>query len=135
MAEFLHMVGGCFLATKPQQRNSGVRNMVEKLEQKENGDDSAERGRPEDNRGGRDKPFEITVVYNGLSKPIEVSKDELIGSVLAKALAAFGNLPAPHILGLYDAEGHDLPDGQTVKDAKVKKGDRLLLRPSTVKAG
>lgn len=108
--------------------------MVEKLEQKERGDDSVESGRP-DKDGGRDKPFEITVVYNGLSKPVTVSKDESIGSVLAKALAAFGNLPAPHTLGLYDADGHELPDGQTVKDSKVKKGDRLLLRPSTVKAG
>ena len=109
--------------------------MIEKLEQKEHGDNSAERGRPEDNGGGRDKPFEITVVYNGLSKPIEVSKDELISSVLAKALAAYGNLPAPHTLGLYDSDGRELPDGETVKDTKVKKGDRLLLRPSAVKAG
>jgi len=108
--------------------------MVEKLEQKEHGDDSAERGRHDDD-GGRDKSFEITVVYNGLSKPLAVSKDELISSVLAKAIAAFGNLPAPHTLALYDSNGRELPDGETVKDAKVKKGDRLLLRPSTVKAG
>jgi hypothetical protein len=98
------------------------------------GDDSVEGGRHEDN-GGRDKSFEITVVYNGLSKPIEVSKDELISSLLAKAIAAFGSLPAPHTLALYDSQGRELPDGETVKDAKIKKGDRLLLRPSTVKAG
>lgn len=110
--------------------------MVEKVEQKERGDDSDERGRPDDEHGGgRDKSFEVTVVYNGLSKPIGVSKDELISSVLAKAIAAFGNLPAPHTLSLYDSDGRELKDGETVKDAKVKKGDRLLLRPSTVKAG
>lgn len=103
-------------------------------EQKEHGDNSVESGRHDDD-GGRDKSFEITVVYNGLAKPITVSKDETISSVLAKAIAAFGNLPAPHTLALYDANGRDLPDGETVKDAKVKKGDRLLLRPSTVKAG
>lgn len=108
--------------------------MVEKSDQKERGDDSVERGR-QDEDGGRDKSFDISVVYNGLSKSLEVSKDELIGSVLSKALAAFGNLPAPHTLGLFDAEGRELPDGQSVKDAKVKKGDRLLLRPSTVRAG
>lgn len=105
-------------------------------EQEETGDISVESGRPDDDHGGgRDKSFEITVVYNGLTKPIEVSKDELISSVLAKAIAAFGNLPAPHTLALYDGEGRELPDGESVKDAKVKKGDRLLLRPSTVKAG
>jgi hypothetical protein len=108
--------------------------MVDKLEQKEHGDDSVESGRP-DKDNGRDKAFDITVVYNGLSKPLQVSRDELISSVLAKAIAAFGNLPAPHTLALYNAEGRELPDGETVKDAKVKKGDHLLLRPSTVKAG
>lgn len=108
--------------------------MAEKPEQKEHVDDSVESGRP-DEHDGRDKSFEITVVYNGLTKPIEVSKVELISSVLAKAIAAFGNLPAPHTLALYDDDGRELPDGESVKDSKVKKGDRLLLRPSTVKAG
>jgi hypothetical protein len=108
--------------------------MVEK--QEEFGDDSGERGRPDDEHGGgREKSFEITVVYNGLTKPIEVWKDELISSVLQRAIAAFGNLPAPHTLALYDAEGHELQDGNTVHSSKIKKGDRLLLRPSTVKAG
>lgn len=108
--------------------------MVDILEQKERDDDSVESGR-RDKDDGSDRSFNITVVYNGLSKPVEASKDEVIGGVLAKALAAFGNLPAPHTLGLYNAEGRELPDNQSVKDAKVKKGDRLLLRPSTVKAG
>jgi len=108
--------------------------MVEHSDLKDNGDPSVQRGRP-DEHDGREKSFEISVVYNGLEKPIEVSKDELMSSVLAKAIAAFGNLPAPHTLALYDGEGRELPDGETVKDAKVKKGDRLLLRPSTVKAG
>lgn len=104
-------------------------------QQKEFDDDSGDRGRPDDHGGGRDKPFEIEVVYNGLTKPIQVSKDELISSVLQKAIAAFGNLPAPHTLALYDADGHELQDGNTVHGSKIKKGDRLLLRPSTVKAG
>jgi hypothetical protein len=108
---------------------------MERIE-KEIGDDSGERGRPDDEHGGgRDKPFEVMVVYNGLTKPIEVSKDEQMSSVLQKAIAAFGNLPQPHTLALYNDEGREMPDGETVKDAKVKKGDRLLLRPSTVKAG
>lgn len=108
--------------------------MTERMEQKERDDDSVESGR-QNKDDGRDKSFDITVVYNGLSKTVEASKDATIGGVLAKALAAFGNLPAPHTLGLYNAEGRELPDGESVKDAKVKKGDRLLLRPSTVKAG
>lgn len=108
--------------------------MPDNTELKDNGDPSVERGRP-DEHDGREKSFEISVVYNGLEKPVEVSKDESISSVLAKSIAAFGNLPTPHTLALYNGEGRELPDGETVKDAKVKKGDRLLLRPSTVKAG
>lgn len=108
--------------------------MADKPEQKEHDDDSVESGR-HDKHDGRDKSFEITVVYNGLTKPLEVSKAELMSSVLAQAIAAFGNLPAPHTLALYNDEGRELPDGESVKDAKLKKGDRLLLRPSTVKAG
>ena len=105
-------------------------------QQKEFDDESGDRGRPEDEHGGgRDKPFEVEVIYNGLAKPIEVSKDELISSVLQKAIAAFGNLPAPHTLALYDADGNELQDGSTVHGSKIKKGDHLLLRPSTVKAG
>lgn len=105
-------------------------------QQKEFDDESGDRGRTDDEHGGgRDKPFEIQVVYNGLSKPLEVSKDELISSVLQKAIAAFGNLPAPHTLALYDSDGHELQDGNSVHGSKIKKGDRLLLRPSTVKAG
>jgi hypothetical protein len=111
--------------------------MTDKQEQKEFGDDSCERGRPDDEHGGgRDKPFEIEVVYNGLPKSLEVTKDELISSVLQKAIAAFGNLPQPHTLALYDNAGNELKnEQQTVHEAKIKKGDRLLLRPSTVKAG
>ena len=110
---------------------------MNKIEETEHSDDSVESGRhDEDHGGGRDKPFDIEVVYNGLSKTISVTKDELLSSVLAKSIAAFGNLPTPHLLGLYDADGNELKnEQQTVHDAKIKKGDRLLLRPSTVKAG
>jgi hypothetical protein len=105
-------------------------------QQKEAGDDSGERGRPDqEHGGGREKAFEIEVVYNGLAKPLEVSKDDLISSLLQNAIAAFGNLPAPHTLALYDVDGEELQDGNTVHNSKIKKGDRLLLRPSTVKAG
>jgi len=110
--------------------------MTDGQEQKEFGDDSGERGRPDEHGSGRDKPFEIEVVYNGLPKALEVTKDEPISSVLQQAIAAFGNLPQPHTLGLYDSGGVELTnEQQTVHEAKIKKGDRLLLRPSTVKAG
>lgn len=108
---------------------------MDKIE-KEFGDDSGERGRPdEEHGGGRDKSFEVTINYNGLKKPLDVDRDETIGSVREKAIALHGITTNPHLLGLFPKEGSELSDSQTVKEAKVKKGDELLLRPSAVRAG
>jgi hypothetical protein len=103
---------------------------------KEFGDDSGERGRPDDEHGGgRDKTFEIIINYNGLKKPLDVDKDETIGDVRNRAISLFGISDSPHLLGLFPKEGPELADGATVKEAKVKKGDVLLLRQSSVRAG
>jgi hypothetical protein len=97
--------------------------------------DLAERGTEHIRTDKHPETFEIKVIYNGVEKKLRVSLGELIGSVLAKALAVFGNPPNPHTLALYNKAGRELPDAETVKQAKVKKGDKLLLRPSAVKAG
>ena len=104
--------------------------------QQEFGDESVESGRHDDEHGGgRDKTFTITINYNGLKKPLNVDKDETIGDVRNRAVALFGITSNQHLLGLFPKEGPELSDGQTVKEAKVKKGDELLLRQSTVRAG
>jgi hypothetical protein len=109
---------------------------MDKLEQKELGEDSVESGRHDDEHGGgRDKTFEIIINYNGLKKPLDVDKDEIIGDVRNKAIALFGITSNQHLLGLFPKEGPELSDSATVKEAKVKKGDELLLRQSTVRAG
>ena len=51
-----------------------------------------------------------------------------------QAIAAFGPLPQPHILSLFEG-AKELNDTSTLKDAGVKPGDTLLLRPSKVKGG
>lgn len=80
--------------------------------------------------------IDVEVIYNGLSKKIEISRDATVKALLDKAIAAFGNLPQPHLLALWDAKGVELTDEQqTLKDAKVKDRDELLLRPSAVKGG
>lgn len=81
------------------------------------------------------KPFEIVIVYNGLSKPLDVTKSDLIGEVLRRAIEIFGNPPNPHTLALYTADRGELQDSQTVKESGIKKHEKVLLRPSTVKAG
>jgi hypothetical protein len=77
----------------------------------------------------------IDVVYNGLAKSLTVSKEDLISSLLQRAIAMFGITQNQHTLSLYTSEGVELQDTSTVKNAKLKKGMQILLRPSTVKAG
>ena len=106
--------------------------MTSEVEMKEPEDGSDDRGRGND---GRDKEFEITISYNGLNKPLPVSRDELIGNVRSRAVSLFGIAENQHLLGLFSVEGGELRDTETVKEAKVKKGMKLLLRPSAVRAG
>jgi hypothetical protein len=81
------------------------------------------------------KPFDITVIYNGVPKEIPVQEDETVKQVLDRAIAAFGPLPQPHTMSLFDKKGAELNDAHTVKQAGVHPNERLLLRPSEVKGG
>ena len=63
--------------------------MTSEVEMKEPEDGSDDRGHGND---GRDKAFEITISYNGLDKPLTVSRDELISSVLTRAIALYESL-------------------------------------------
>ena len=84
---------------------------------------------------GPDKELEITIIYNGLDKPLAVTRDELISDVRTRAVALFGISENQHLLGLFTADGGELQEDLTVKDAKLKKHEKVLLRPSAVRAG
>ncbi|GGI29854.1 ubiquitin-like domain-containing protein [Bradyrhizobium guangdongense] len=81
------------------------------------------------------KQFPLKVIYNGLKKPFEVRPEETVKQLLNQAIGAFGSIPNPHMLSLYNKDGEELPDGETLKQAGVKPHDELLLRPSAVKGG
>lgn len=95
-------------------------------------DGSVDRGHGDD---GREKEIDIAISYNGIDKPLTVSRDELIGDVRNRAVSLFGIAENQHLLGLFSVAGGELSDAETVKDAKVKNGTKLLLRPSAVRAG
>lgn len=84
------------------------------------------KGRPE---------FEVIVIYNGLSKPIEIKHDETIKQVLDRAIQVFSPLPNPHTLSLFTEKGVELADTATVKESHLHPHEKLLLRPSQVKGG
>jgi hypothetical protein len=79
--------------------------------------------------------FEVTVIYNGVSKKFEVRRQELVQRLLEQARNAFGPIAQPHLLGLFTKEGGELKDDQTIEAAGVKPHEVLLLRPSTVRGG
>lgn len=84
----------------------------------------------------KDRPaFKVEVVYNGVAKKFEVHRQELVKKLLDQAISAFGPIPSPHLLGLFNKEGVELKDDQTIETAGVKPGDKLLLRPSSVRGG
>lgn len=86
------------------------------------------------NQPGHAPGFEIVVSYNGVKRDIAVLPQETIKTVLDRAIAAFGNLPNPHTLSLFN-EGGELPDTSTVGDAHIHPHNELVLRPGAVKGG
>jgi hypothetical protein len=78
--------------------------------------------------------FEVSVTYNGVKKPFEVRRNELVKTLLDKAIKEFGSPPNPHTLSLFKGT-EELQDGKTLEASGVKPHDMLLLRPSTVKGG
>jgi NAD(P)-dependent dehydrogenase (short-subunit alcohol dehydrogenase family) len=81
------------------------------------------------------RKFKVEVLYDGVKKTFEVRLEEAIKKLLEQAIRAFGQLPNPHMLSLYNKAGNELADTSTVEQAGVKPCDVLLLRPSTVKGG
>lgn len=78
----------------------------------------------------------LTVIHNGLSKCIAIDRDATVKALLDRAVALFGNIPAPHTQSLWTEKGVELTQEQeTLKAAHVKDGDTLLLRPGAVKGG
>lgn len=79
--------------------------------------------------------FDVIVIYNGIKKPLRVHLQELIKTVLQKAIALFGSPPNPHLLSLFTEAGKELPENETVKQVGLRPDEKLLLRPSAVKGG
>ena len=78
--------------------------------------------------------FNVDVLYDGLKKPFKVHVEATVNHLLDQAIRAFGQIPNPHTLSLYN-HGKELVDAQTIEEAGIKPCDVLLLRPSTVKGG
>jgi hypothetical protein len=79
--------------------------------------------------------FEVKIDYNGLVKELTGEAQERVQALLERAENAFQITQNRHTLALFNASGVELSDGQSLKEADVKGGDELLLRPSRIKGG
>jgi len=81
------------------------------------------------------KKFKVEIVYNGVTKPLEVELEQSITAVLQHAIALFGITQNPHLLSLFRQDGSQVPETENVERAGLKPGEVLLLRPNAVKGG
>jgi len=82
-----------------------------------------------------ERKFAVEIAYNGVAKKFEVERHELVGTLLRHAIAAFGIVQNPHLLGLFRMDGTELQDNQTLEAAGLKPCEEVLLRPSAVRGG
>jgi hypothetical protein len=82
-----------------------------------------------------EKKFAVDVVYNGVTKSLQVEPEERVTALLQKAIAAFGITQQPHLLSLFRQDGSVVPENESVERAGLKPGEILLLRPNAVKGG
>jgi hypothetical protein len=79
--------------------------------------------------------FKVKIDYNGVVKHLSISPHERVQSVLDRAENEFQITQNRHTLALFNASGVEVADTQSVKEAGIKPGDELLLRPSRIKGG
>jgi hypothetical protein len=82
-----------------------------------------------------EKKFVVDVVYNGITKPIQVEPEEQVTALLNKAIAVFGITQNPHLLSLFREDGSIVQENESIERAGLKPGEVLLLRPNAVKGG
>jgi len=82
-----------------------------------------------------EKKFAVEIIYNGITKKVEVELQEQVIAVLQKAIAEFHITQNPHLLSLYRQDGSQVPENESVERAGIKPREILLLRPNAVKGG
>jgi len=82
-----------------------------------------------------EKQFAVEVVYNGITRSIEIQPEEQVTALLQKAIALFGITQNAHLLSLFRQDGSLVPENESAERAGLKPNELLLLRPNTVKGG
>jgi len=69
-----------------------------------------------------EKKFVVELVYNGVTKPLQVEPEEQVTALLQKAIAAFGITQQPHLLSLFRQDGSVVPENESIERAGIKPG-------------
>ena len=77
----------------------------------------------------------VTVVYNGVDKPIVVESHASVQSLLQHAIHLFGITGQPHLLSLFRADGTKVDESGSVEGAGLTNESVLYLRQDAVKGG
>lgn len=78
--------------------------------------------------------MKITIIYNGIPKEFDASKDEKVDSLMGRAILTYHppqKLAA--IMGFFDHEGRELQSENTLSASLVKDGNELLMRPTIIR--
>lgn len=77
----------------------------------------------------------VTVTYNGVDKELRYQPNATMQALLDQSLDAFAVNANRHLMALWTEVGVELPITGSVREAGVKQGDLLVLRPSVVRGG
>ena len=79
--------------------------------------------------------FEVTIIYNGLPKPVTANPHQAVQALLQQALNAFEIQQGRETFALFTEGGQLLDPNLSVKDAGITPESRVLLRPRQVSGG
>jgi hypothetical protein len=75
-----------------------------------------------------EKKFEISIIYNGATLPLEVNANQSLQAVFEHALKLVGLQNAPGNLRLLNMNNNVLDLGLSVEGAGIAPGSRIQLR-------
>ncbi len=85
--------------------------------------------------GKAPKKLEVQVIYNGLTKTLELQPQQRVNAAVEAAAHLFGITSNAHTLAFFREDGSEIGVEQSVADAGIKQGELLALRPSKVRGG
>ena len=77
----------------------------------------------------------VVIIYNGLDRPVSAEPNQAVQALLELAMNAFGVHQNRHLMALWTEAGVELQLNQSVQQAGIVDGTRVLLRPSAVRGG